>query len=165
MLTRSDLCRAQDLAIPQHEVEQNRTVDRYGMARWLKTQSTQTEPEGLQPEDSRAQWYDCGCYDKPYKHFPYSVVLFKTARGDLVARPERREGALTFSALAVRYGDRYCDVESEVESESHCYGSFVHPCDFTDFRYGPYLAAFFPTCKSDEVERGSVSPDSTNFGP
>lgn len=100
------------------------------------------------PDDPRAQWYDCSCYDQPSKHFPYSIVVFKTAQGDLVTRPERREGALTFSPLALRYGTRYCTVESEQD----CYGSFSHPCDFTDFRYGPTLAEFFPTCKSDEIE-------------
>ena len=100
---------------------------------------------GAQPA---AQWYDCSCYDEPSKHYPYSIVVFKTAQGDLVTRPERREGALTFSPLARKFGTRYCTVESEQD----CYGSFSHPCEFTDFRYGPYLAEFFPTCKSEEIE-------------
>jgi hypothetical protein len=99
--------------------------------------------------DSSAQWYDCGCYDEPSKHYPYSIVVFKAPERDLVTRPERREGALTFSPLAVRYGTRYC----AVELEQNCYGSFSHPCDFTDFRYGPTLAEYFPTCKAEGDDR------------
>lgn len=169
MLASGGACRAQDPAIPKPNVEQknpgiaqNRTIDRHGMPHWLKARSVQTELEGPQPGDSRAEWYDCGCYDQPDKHFPYSVVVFKTPKGDLVARPERREGGLTFSALAVRHGDRYCALESDGESDSNCYGSFAHPCAFTDFRYGPYLAPFFPTCKSDEAEPALVPSDGTN---
>ena len=108
----------------------------------------QAELDALRPDDPRAQWYDCGCYDHPVKHFPYSIVIFKNEAGDLVTRPERREGALTFSPLAQRHGDRYCTLESKEE----CYGPFSHPCDFTDFRYGPTLAEYFPTCKSEERE-------------
>jgi hypothetical protein len=100
-------------------------------------------------DGSSAQWIDCGCYDQPSKHYPYSIVVFKAAERELVTRPERREGALTFSPLAVRYGTRYCAVESEQD----CYGSFPHPCDFTDFRYGPTLAEYFPTCKAEGDDR------------
>jgi hypothetical protein len=90
----------------------------------------------------------CGCYDKPKKHFPYSVVLLKTPRGDLVARPERREGSLSFTPLATKSGDQYC----ELGSEASCYGAFANPCDFTDFRYGPSLLAYFPSCMSEAAE-------------
>lgn len=65
-----------------------------------------------------------------------------------MARPERHELALEFTTLAVRYGTRYCAVD-----EPDCYGWFEQPCDFTDFRYGPTLAPFFPTCKADEAGR------------
>lgn len=154
-----DACWAQDLATPKPCVEQknpgvkqNWTVDRNGMPHWLKAQSTQKDLEAIQPGDSRVEWYDCSCYDEPDKHYPYSVVLFKTPKGDLVARPERREGGLTFSPLAVRHGDRYCSLESEGESGNDCYGSFATPCAFTDFRFGPVLAPYFPTCKSDDAE-------------
>ena len=50
--------------------------------------------------------------------------------------------------LAVRHGDRYCDVDSE----DQCYGTFAHPCEFSDFRYGRQLAPYFPTCKSVEPD-------------
>jgi len=100
--------------------------------------------ESFQPGSTRAHWYDCSCYDRPVQHFPYSIVVFEMSQHDLVARPERREGSLTFSPLAHRYGTRYCTLDSERD----CYGDFPHPCDFTDFRFGPYLAEYFPTCKS-----------------
>jgi hypothetical protein len=89
--------------------------------------------------------YFCGCYDKPNKHFPYSIVLLKTSKGDLVTRPERLEGAVTYTPLAVRRGNQYC----ELDSEKQCYGSFSDPCEFTDYRFGPFLAPFFPTCKAE----------------
>jgi hypothetical protein len=78
---------------------------------------------------------------------PYSVVIIRTTRGDLITRPENVEVAVRFSPLAVRYGDRYCHVDS-----GSCYGVFPEVCEFTDFRYGPYLAEFFPTCKPNEPE-------------
>ena len=102
--------------------------------------------EGAGVPAGEAEWVYCGCTDTPRKHFPYSVVVFKTGAGDLVARPERHELAVTFTVLAIRYGDRYCSVDLE----EPCYGSFSHPCEFTDFRYGTFLEQFFPTCKSDE---------------
>lgn len=125
--------------------DQNVGTDR---APYLDAALPQAEPQALLPGEQKAQWYDCSCYDQPVKHFPYSIVVFETAKGDLVTRPERREGALTFSPLAHRYGTRYCTVDSEQD----CYGSFPHPCNFTDFRYGPYLVEFFPKCMSDESE-------------
>jgi len=70
-------------------------------------------------------------------------VLFTTPRGDLVVRPEGGENMAKFTPLAVRTGDQYC----KVESEENCYGSFANVCEFTDFRYGPLLQPFFPTCK------------------
>ncbi len=99
-------------------------------------------------EEAGGRWYDCGCFDEPSKHFPYSVVVFKTAKGDLVTRPERREGGLTFSPIALRNGTQYCTIDAEGD----CYGSFAHPCDFTDFRFGPTLAEYFPSCKSEDQE-------------
>ena len=138
-------CRAQDTAIAHDQAQQGKAVALSGMSVWLHTRFSETELEGLQTGDMRVESYYCGCYDKPNKHYPYSIVLLKTPRGDLVARPEGTDGALSFTPLAVRYGNRYC----EVGSETDCYGSFSHPCEFTDFRYGPYLAQFFPTCKSE----------------
>lgn len=56
-----------------------------------------------------------------------------------------------FTALAVKYGTRYCAVD-----KPDCYGSFAQPCDFTDFRYGPTLAQFFPTCKTDDADAAAM---------
>jgi hypothetical protein len=53
---------------------------------------------------------------------------------------------LTFVRLAVRRGDLYCGPESNAE----CFGRFTDVCDFTDYRYGPQLAPYFPTCKSSD---------------
>ena len=119
-----------------------------GLSLWLKGRFSEAELAALRPEDLDIESHYCGCYDKPKAHFPYTFFLLRTPKGDLVARPDSNEGALTFALLAVRYGDRYC----QVESEEDCYGSFQEPCDFTDFRYGPYLKEFFPTCKSEETE-------------
>jgi hypothetical protein len=104
--------------------------------------------EQFQSGAKSARWYDCGCYDTPVKHYPYSVVVFEMPAHDLVVRPERHEGAFNFVPLAKRYGKRYC----KLESEQDCYGEFSDPCDFTDHRYGPSLADYFPTCKSTQKE-------------
>ncbi len=112
---------------------------------WPRDRFSANELQGLNLKDLKMEPHFCGCYDKPNKHYPYLVVLLKTSQGDLVTRPERMEGAVTYMPLAVRRGIQYC----ELESEKPCYGSFPDPCEFTDFRYGPHLAPFFPTCKAD----------------
>jgi hypothetical protein len=104
--------------------------------------------EKFQPGAKSARWYDCGCYDTPIKHYPYSLVVFEMPAHDLVVRPERHEGAFNFVPLAKRYGKLYC----KLESEQDCYGEFASPCDFTDHRYGASLAEYFPTCKSTRKE-------------
>jgi hypothetical protein len=135
---------ARDPAAPPNE-SQASAVNIEGVSRWLQGHFSEAELEALGPEDLRVESHYCSCEDTPVPHYPYTVVLFLTPRGALVARPEGREGAVMITPLAVRHDTRYC----EVESEASCYGSFAHPCEFTDFRYGQTLAEFFPTCKSN----------------
>lgn len=139
---------ARDAATPKDNSETKRIIAIGGLSHWLKSRFSEAELAALRPEDLDIESHYCGCYDKPKAHYPYSFFLLTTPKGDLVARPDSSEGALTFALLAVRHGDRYC----QVESEEDCYGSFQEPCDFTDFRYGPTLREFFPTCHSDETE-------------
>ena len=86
--------------------------------------------------------HDCSCADKPEPHFPYRIVLFITPKGDLVARPEAHEKMAKITLLAVRNGEQHCNLDSEEQ----CYGLFANVCEFTDFRYGPTLEPYFPTC-------------------
>jgi hypothetical protein len=151
----SDQARAHDPAMPGHP-EEIKTIAMGGLSLWLEARFSAAELEGLLAGDVNIESHYCGCYDQPKPHFPYPVVLFKTPKGDLVARPESREGALSFTPLAVRFGDRYC----KLESEQDCYGSFPDPCEFTDFRFGPHLEPFFPTCK--EQESGSAMPSDSD---
>lgn len=153
--------RAHDLVLPQHDAARHRTADIDGMTLWLRARFSEAELEGFRPGELALEPHFCGCYDQPNKHFPYRLVLLKTPKGDLVTRPERRGISVTFTALAVRYADRYC----EVDSDENCYGSFSEPCEFTDFRYGPYLAEFFPTCKSADGELAVTPRDSTRVEP
>ena len=143
LATASDSCLANDSTIQKEELTQNGATKPDGPPVWPRTRFFASELQELQLGDLEVEAHFCGCYDKPNKHFPYSLVLLKTSKGDLVARPERLEGAVTYTPLAVRHGDRYC----ELESETQCHGSFPDPCDFTDYMYGPHLAPFFPTCK------------------
>ena len=135
LLVASERSRAGELIVQGFNGE-GRKAELHRVSPWLRTQLS---------EANRFESYYCSCYDEPIKHYPYPIVVLKTPNGDLVARPEGTDGTLFFTPLAVRYGNRYC----EVGSETDCYGSFAHPCEFTDFRYGPYLAEFFPTCKSE----------------
>jgi hypothetical protein len=139
--------RADDPAAHRNRAEGTTTIGVGALSLWLKARFTEAELAQLRPEDLALEPHYCGCYDEPEPHFPYPLVLLKTPKGDLVARADSREGAVSFAPLAVRHGDRYC----ELESEHVCYGTFAAPCDFTDFRYGPHLAPFFPTCKTEEV--------------
>ena len=102
-----------------------------------------SELDALAPGELALESHFCGCADVPLKHYPYVVFVLRSPKGDLLARPEGHEAVVHFVALAVRQEYQYCDPQMEAS----CYGTFMHPCDFTDFRYGPQLAQFFPTCK------------------
>jgi hypothetical protein len=130
-----------------------------GISEWLRARFSPSELEAFLAGDLTVEPHLCGCYDKPTKHFPYRMVVIKTPKGDLVARPENREVSITFTALAVRRGNQYCDVDAE----SSCFGSFSDACDFSDFRYGPHLSIFFPTCKLEETESIATDLDDARF--
>ena len=138
-------CLANDSTTQKDEATQNGATKPDGPSVWPRTRFFASELQGLQLGDLQVEAHFCGCFDKPNKHFPYSLVLLKTSKGDLVARPELLDGAVTYMPLAVRRGNQYC----ELESETQCYGSFSDPCEFTDHRYGPNLAPYFPTCKAE----------------
>ena len=161
LLAAAEDCSAQHASATQ-DIEQSHLIDMDGISAWLKARFSDAELEGLQPGVLNVEPYYCGCYDHPRKHFPQAVVLLRTPKGDLIARPEGGDQIVRFTPLAVRFGNQYC----AVDSEQSCYGTFRHPCDFTDFRYGPYLATFFPTCMLDEAETAaSIAFDSLGFGP
>jgi hypothetical protein len=148
LLVGAESGRAQGASAPRGKTVQESVIHLDGLSLWLKSRFSDSELEALRHGTLVLEPHFCGCYDTPTKHFPYSVVLLRTPRGDLVARPERKEGSLSFTPLAVRAGDRYC----ELDAEESCYGVFSDPCDFTDFRYGPALVAYFPSCKSETAE-------------
>jgi hypothetical protein len=138
-----------DLDSPRQGSGEPGSFDMEGVSAWFRERFTAAELESYQPEDFRIESHMCGCYDRPEPHYPYLLVFFTTPKGDLVGRLDRRGLDTIITRLAVRHGERYCDLESENE----CYGSFSDPCDFSDYRYGRQLAPYFPTCKS-------VDPDS-----
>jgi hypothetical protein len=122
-----------------------------GVSVWFRERFSEAELQAYQPEDFRIESQLCNCSDRPEPHYPYIMVFFSTPKGDLVGRPDRKGFDTIITRLAVRYGEQYCNVESEDE----CYGSFSHPCDFSDFRYGAQLAPYFPTCKSVDPDADS----------
>jgi hypothetical protein len=114
-----------------------------GVSEWMMERFSESEIAALSAEDLGVESHLCSCADKPEPHYPYRIVLFTTPRGDLVARAEAHEQSPRITPLAVRNGEQYCTLESE----EPCYGSFATVCEFTDFRFGPLLAPYFPTCK------------------
>ena len=140
-----------ELENAQQESGQTGSFYMEGVSVWFKRKFSEAELRTYRADEFRIESHMCGCYDKPVPHYPYLLVFFSTPKGDLVGRPDRRGLDTIITRLAVRHGERYCDVESEDE----CYGSFSHPCDFSDFRYGRMLADYFPTCKSVEPESES----------
>lgn len=126
-----------------------------GVSEWLRARFSPSELEALQVGDVTVEAHLCGCYDKPKRHFPYRMVVINTPKGDLVARPENREVSVGLTPLAFRRDNQYCDVDAE----NRCYGPFSDPCDFSDFRYGPLLSIFFPTCMSEEPEPRATDTD------
>ncbi len=126
------------------EARRGDSFDMAGVSVWFRQRFSDAELENYRPEDFHIESHACGCYDEPEPHYPYLLVFFNTPKGDLVGRPDRRGLDTVITRLAVRHGERYCDVDSE----DQCYGNFAHPCEFSDFQYGPALAKYFPTCKS-----------------
>ena len=127
------------------------SFDMQGVSVWFRSRFSEPELRTYAAEDFQIESHACSCFDKPEPHYPYLLVFFSTPKGDLVGRPDRRGVDTIITRLAVRHGDQYCDVDSE----DQCYGSFSSPCEFSDFRYGPQLAKYFPTCKSVDPEPGS----------
>jgi hypothetical protein len=116
--------------------------DFQALSKWFAERFPGEKP--LQAGELRTKSHECGCSDTPTPHFPYRIVLIGTPKGDLVARPEGSEGAAGIVPIAMRFGERYCTLDST----DRCYGSFSHPCDFTDFRFGSTLEPYFPSCKA-----------------
>ena len=151
LLGLSGTCLAQAPAKERHETEQSRTVDAMDLSAWLGLRFSPSELEVMPAADLKIEPYHCGCYDQPVQHFPYSMVVVNTARGDWIGRPQGGDEGVRFTGIAVRFGDQYCDVEAE----GRCYGSFTHPCEFSDFRFGANLRDFFPTCKENRSEKSA----------
>jgi len=137
-------CDADALLMPGGNAEAGSVFEMGPIERWLKVRFSDAELQQFRAAELHVERHYCGCYDKPIKHYPYSIVLIRTPKGDLVTRPENTDAVMAFAPLAIRYGTSYCHTDSD-----QCYGSFPEVCDFTDFRYGPYLADFFPTCKTE----------------
>ena len=148
MLVGVSYARAQDAERWSNDAPQRQERPRDDLTRWLESRFSEAERKALRSDDLDFQSVYCGCYDKPVKHFPYAMVVVRTPKGDLLMRPERTEGGTLYTAVATRFGQQYCSVESE----SDCYGTFLDLCAFTDFRFGPALLAYFPTCKSEDAE-------------
>jgi hypothetical protein len=125
-----------------------------GVVAWFRKRFSDEELKRYLPEDFSIEHHLCNCNDLPEPHYPYVMTFFSTPKGDLVGRPERRGFDTVIVPLAVRHGERYC----ELEAEDQCYGSFADPCDFSDHRFGEQLAPYFPTCKdaSPQLERTST---------
>ncbi|UCH46426.1 MAG: hypothetical protein JSU95_09825 [Betaproteobacteria bacterium] len=124
------------------------TFDMTGVSSWFKNRFSEAELKTYRPEDFDIEQALCSCYDRPVPHYPYVLMLFSTPKGDLVGRPERRGFDTVIIPLAVRFGERYC----EIDAEDQCYGSFANPCDFSDFRYGEELEPYFPGCLEVEAD-------------
>ena len=149
LLSVSEIAQGSEFENVQQEPSQPGSFDMQGVSVWFKRKFTPEELQTYGADEFRIESHMCSCYDRPEPHYPYILVFFSTPKGDLVGRPDRRGLDTIITRLAVRHGERYCQVESEDE----CYGSFSRPCDFSDFRYGPQLEKYFPNCKS-------VDPDS-----
>ena len=125
---------------------ESRSLNLEHMAQWLAGLYSEAEYRALPPESIKLESSQCSCYDEPTAHYPYLLVVLSTPKGDLILRPDQRELQVSFEKLAMRQGDLYCGVEAG----SECYGRFPSVCHFTDFRFGPTLAPYFPTCKHRE---------------
>jgi hypothetical protein len=134
---------AQEMRKSPLTTEQIKALELDGMSGWLRARFSRSELDALGPGELALESHFCGCTDVPTKHYPYVFFVLRSPKGDLLARPDGHEAMVRFAALAVRHENQYCDPQSEAS----CYGMFAHPCDFTDFRFGPQLAQFFPTCK------------------
>ncbi|MBI1394492.1 MAG: hypothetical protein GC151_00820 [Betaproteobacteria bacterium] len=111
---------------------------------WFRAHFTAAELKALAPDAIRTEVYMCSCEDRPTPHYPYALVVYVTPKEDLIARAEGHEGEMSVVPLAQRQDMRYC----ALDTPNKCYGTFRHPCDFSDFRYGRTLVKVFPDCRS-----------------
>lgn len=84
--------------IPRQGRSEADKIEMHGISEWLTARFSPSELEALQVGDLTVEPHFCGCYDKPKRHFPYRMVVIKTPKGDLVARPENREVSVTNGA-------------------------------------------------------------------
>lgn len=134
------------------------SFDMEGVSVWFRQKFSEAELQTYRPEDFRIESRMCNCYDRPDPHYPYIFVIFSTPKGDLIGRPERRGFDTIITRLAVRHGERYCDVDAE----DQCYGSFSNPCEFSDFQFESQLAPYFPTCKQPDTDHDTDSDTGLN---
>jgi hypothetical protein len=76
---------------PEQHTDLQTVLETGSIAQWLKVQFSAAELRQLRVGDVQVDAHYCGCFDEPVKHYPYSVVVIRTTRGDLVMRPENVE--------------------------------------------------------------------------
>ena len=76
-----------------------------------------------------------------------NVRFLGTKKSSFLARIEGNETAFRLRPIAIQKGKKYF----LSDSDDTYFGEFESTCDFTDARYGPRLAQFFPDCKADSA--------------
>jgi len=113
---------------------------------WIKKEMSDTDIAALERNDLRVSGDICSCFDsKP--HYPYAIVKISTEKSSLLARIEGNENGFRLRPIAIQRGNKYFSSDSD----DAYFGEYQSICDFTDARFGPRLAPFFPDCKTDST--------------
>ncbi|MFN5445102.1 MAG: hypothetical protein ACK5AJ_00465 [bacterium] len=113
---------------------------------WLKKEMSDAEIAALERNDLHVSGDICSCSDSR-PHYPYAIVKISTKKSSFLARIDGNETGFRLIPIAIQKGKKYF----LSDSDDIYFGEFESTCDFTDARYGPRLAQFFPDCKADSA--------------
>lgn len=113
---------------------------------WLKKEMSDKDIATLERNDLRVSGDICSCSDSR-PHYPYAIVKISTEKSSFLARIEGNETGFRLRPIAIQKGKKYF----LSDSDDVYFGEYESTCDFTDARFGPSLAQFFPDCKADSA--------------
>ena len=112
---------------------------------WLRKDMSDTDIAALKMHDLHISGDVCSCSDAT-PHYPYAVLRISSKTSSLIARIEGNEVGFRIRPIAIQKGKHYFLHGADEKS----FGEYDSTCDFTDARFGPTLAPFFPDCKDDK---------------
>lgn len=114
---------------------------------WLKKELSDGDIAALSRDDLKISGDVCSCSDLT-PHYPYAVLKISVKNSAFIARVEGNEAGFRLRPIAVQRDNKYF----LHDGDEIYFGEYNSTCEFTDARFGPTLAPFFPDCKASTDE-------------